>query len=425
MSRVVIGLAVAMLAFVPALSAQSGVGTEGTFFIYGGTVVVGNGQRVVGANVLVQDGRIAGVGTSVSAPAGSTMIDASGQFVYAGMIDSYTPIGLNEIGGVNTMNMRSELGEYNPHMRAIVAINTGSEMLGITRSNGVTSAITAPDGGVISGQAALINMDGWTWEDMSVKSNAGYVVNYPGIPRGRGFPAPGPRQAERAGEQVEELKGELEKARVYHLAREGGLEEVDLVYESMRPLMRGEVPAIINAESQEQIEGALALADEFSLRIVIHGGREAWKVREQLSDADVPVVLSSLMAIPWPDLPYDAVYAQPGILVQAGVKIAFSTGTQARARHVPYHAALATAYGLSPEDAWRALTVWPAEIWGVDDVIGTVEEGKMANLFVADGDPLDIRTNVTEIFIKGRHVPMDDRATRLYEKHDARPIGSR
>ncbi len=200
---------------------------------------------------------------------------------------------------------------------------------------------------------------------------------------------------------------------------------MDLVYESMRPLMSGEVPAIINADSQGEIEGALALADEFGLRIVIRGGREAWKVRARLADADVPVVLSSLMEIPENGLPYDAVYAQPGILVEAGVKIAFSTGTQARARHVPYHAALATAYGLSPEDAWRALTVWPAEIWGVDDVIGTVEEGKMANLFVADGDPLDIRTNVTEIFIKGRHVPMDDRATRLYEKHDARPIGSR
>jgi len=189
--------------------------------------------------------------------------------------------------------------------------------------------------------------------------------------------------------------------------------------------MRGEVPAIINAESQEEIEGALALADEYGLRIVIRGGRDAWKVREQLADADVPVVLGSLRVTPENDVPYDAIYAQPGILVQAGVKIAFSTGTQAQARNVPYHAALATAYGLSPEDAWRALTVWPAEIWGVDDVIGTIEEGKMANLFVADGDPLDIRTNVTEVFIKGRHVPMDDRATRLYEKHDARPIGNR
>ena len=158
---------------------------------------------------------------------------------------------------------------------------------------------------------------------------------------------------------------------------------------------------------------------------MIHGGREAWKVREQLADAEVPVVLSSLMSTPGGGLPYDAVYAQPGILVQAGVKIAFSTGSQSQARHVPYHAALATAYGLDPEDAWKALTVWPAEIWGVDDVVGTVEEGKMANLFVADGDPLDIRTNVTEVFIKGRHVPMDDRATRLYEKHNARPIGNR
>ncbi len=417
--------ALSALAFVPTLSAQSRVGTDGTFFIRGGTVVVGNGQRIVGANVLLQDGRIGAVGPSVSAPAGSTTIDASGQFVYAGMIDSYTPIGLNEIGGINTMNMRSEIGEYNPHMRAIVAINTGSEMLAITRSNGVTSAITAPDGGVISGQAALINMDGWTWEDMAVKSNAGYVVNYPGLGGPAAFGPNGDRQRERARAEVQELRGELERARDYHQAREGGLEDVDLVYESMRPLMSGDVPAIINADTEEEIEGALALAADFGLRIVIHGGREAWKVREQLADADVPVVLSSLMAVPQSGLPYDAIYAQPGILVDAGVKIAFSTGTQARARHVPFHAALATAYGLSSEDAWSALTVWPAEIWGVDDVVGTVEEGKMANVFVADGDPLDVRTNVSAIFIKGRHVPIDDRSTRLYEKHDARPIGAR
>lgn len=424
--------AAALLALAPSLSAQANVGTEGTFFIRGGTVVVGNGQRLEGANVLIQDGKIAGVGTSVSAPAGATTIDATGQFVYAGMIDSYTPIGLNEIGRISTMNMRSEVGEFNPHLRAIVAINTGSEMLGITRSNGVTSAITAPSGGIISGQAGLINMDGWTWEDMSVKANAGYVVNYPSAQGGgRGFGGFGGRgggntadRERRAREQLDRLKSELGTARAYHMAREGGMEDEDLVYESMRPLMRGDVPAIVNVNAEDDIKGAIALAEEFGIKIVINGGRDAWKVRAELAANDIPVILSSLMSIPGNGLPYDAVYAQPGILVEAGVKVAFSTGGHVNARHVPYHAALATAFGMGAEDAWKALTVWPAEIWGVADVIGTVEEGKMANVFVADGDPLDIRTNVTAIFIKGRHVPMDDRATRLYEKHNARPIGN-
>ncbi len=414
-------------------SAQANVGVEGTFLIRGGTVVVGTGERLEGANVLIQDGRIAAIGSAVSAPAGATIIDATGQFVYAGMIDSYTPMGLAEIGRISTMQMSGELGQFNPHLRAMVAINTGSEMLGITRSNGVTSVITAPTGGIISGQAALINTDGWTWEDMAVNGNAGYVVNYPtaqgGGRRGgggfSGFGGGGADREARALEQLEELKQEIRLARSYHIAREGGLEDEDLVYESMRALVSRRVPAIMRVNSQDDIEGAVALADELDIDVVIAGGRDAWKVRDLLAEKNIPVVLSSIQSTPGQGLPYDAVYAQPGVLVAAGVKIAFSTGGASNARHVPYHAALATAYGLSPEDAWKALTIWPAEIWRVGDEIGTVEEGKLANLFVADGDPLDIRTNVKEVFIKGRRVPMDDRATRLYEKHNARPKHNR
>lgn len=432
------GLGAATLATLVAFgnahaSAQANVGVEGTFLIRGGTVVVGTGERLEGADVLIQDGRIAAIGSAVSAPPGATVIDATGQFVYAGMIDSYTPMGLAEIGRISTMQMSGELGQFNPHLRAIVAINTGSEMLGITRSNGVTSVITAPTGGIISGQAALINTDGWTWEDMAVNGNAGYVVNYPtaqgGGRRGgggfSGFGGGGADREARALEQLEELKQEIRLARSYHIAREGGLEDEDLVYESMRALVSRRVPAIMRVNSQDDIEGAVALADELGIDIVIAGGRDAWKVRDLLAEKNIPVVLSSIQATPGQGLPYDAVYAQPGVLVAAGVKIAFSTGGASNARHVPYHAALATAYGLSPEDAWKALTIWPAEIWRVGDEIGTVEEGKLANLFVADGDPLDIRTNVKEVFIKGRRVPMDDRATRLYEKHNARPKHNR
>ncbi|MEO2159014.1 MAG: amidohydrolase family protein [bacterium] len=421
-------VAIAFLLCSISLEAQANVGQEGIFVIEGGTVVVGDGQQFEGS-ILIRNGRIVDVGTSVAVPEGAVTIDASGQFVYAGMIDSYTPIGLVEIGGIPTMNLRSEIGEYNPHIRALVGINTGSEMIGVTRSTGVTTAITAPEGGVISGQAALINMDGWTWEDMSVNANAGYIFNYPSTEGGGrrfGPPVGTPEsRAAQAKERIQDLNNELATAKAYHIARNEGLQETDLVYESMRPLMDGEIPAIVNANSENEILGALKLGEDFGLKIVINGGREAWKVAEQLAAAEVPVILSSLMQNPEEGLPYDAVYAQPGILVEAGVKIAFATGSQTIARHLPYHAALASAYGLSPEDAWKALTVWPAEIWRVDDLVGTLEEGKMANLFITDGDPLDIRSSIQEIFIKGRRVPIDDRHTRLYEKHNARPIGNR
>jgi imidazolonepropionase-like amidohydrolase len=370
------------------------------------------------------------VGPNASA-AGATEIDGRGKVVYPGMIDSFTPLGLAEIGGIAVMNLRSELGEYNPHMRAVVAINVDSDMMAITRANGVTTAITAPSGGVISGQAALINMAGWTWEDMAVRQTAAYIINYPrggGGFGGFGGAAPSAAQQrtaeERVRQQVDELKRVLATARQYEQQRAAGSPTIDLVYESMRPLVRGEVPALISADTEEQIRAAIELGQEFGMKVIINGGRDAWKVRELLASRNVPVVLGSLQNTPAADAPYDALWAQPGILHEAGVRFAFSTGGSANARHVPYHAALAVAYGLPKDVAMQALTVWPAEIFGAADQVGTIAAGRVANLFLASGDPLDIRTTVDEVFIKGRRLPLDDRHSRLYEKYRSRPGGN-
>jgi len=419
--------AAAALAYASPALAQAGVGQEGTYLLRGGTVWSGGQQRR--ADVLIQDGRIGAVGVSVTAPAGATTIDATGKFIYPGMWDAFTPIGLAEIGGIATMNLRSEIGDYNPHNRAIVAINVESEMIAITRSTGVLNVLTAPSGGVISGQAAALHLSGWTWEDMAAKIAAAYVINYPrsgGGGRGGfgGFqPSQQQQQAaeERVRREVGELKDMLRLARSYDEARRAGSTDFDLKLEAMRPLVNGEVTALVSADVEDQIRGALALADTFGLKVAIQGGREAWKVAELLAQKNVPVILGSIQSAPGQDEPYDAVYAQPGVLHRAGVKIAFSTGGASNARHVPFHAALATAYGLPADAAMLALTQWPAEIFGIED-LGTIAPGKTANLFIADGDPLDIRTTVEDVFIKGRHVPLDDRHTRLYEKWNARPV---
>lgn len=422
-----LGCALLLLA-LPA-AGQVSIGEAGTFVIRGGTVIVGNGQRLENATVVIRDGRIAEVGANAQAPAGAHEIDASGRFVYPGMMDSRTPIGLAEIGSVAAMNLTGELGDYNPHNRAVVAINVESEMIGVTRSNGVTHVITAPSGGVISGQATLVNLSGWTWEDMAVKSSAAYVINYPRAPGGgRGGGGGGgrggaPATEANVRERERELRDRLTTARRYDEARTAGAERFDLQYEAMRPLVRGEVPALVSADTEEQIRAAVALQDSFGIRVIIQGGNEAWKVAELLAEKNVPVVLSSIQSTPAADAPYDAIYAQPGVLVRAGVKIAFSTGGASGARHVPYHAALAVAYGLAPDAAIKALTIWPAEIFGVADQLGTIETGKMANLFVAGGDPLDVRTQVTDVFVSGRLVPFDDRHTQLFEKYRVRPSG--
>jgi imidazolonepropionase-like amidohydrolase len=410
-----------------AAAAQASAGQEGTFVIRGATVWTGTGQTLPNTDVLIRAGRIEAVGANVAA-AGATEVDARGKFVYPGMIDAFTPLGLAEIGGIATMNLRSELGEYNPHMRAVVAINVDSDMMAITRANGVTTAITAPSGGVISGQAALVNMSGWTWEDMAVNQTAAFVLNYPrqptfGFGGGGGVGGAAQQQGarERVEQQVRDLRTVLATARSYEQQRTGGSQQTDLMYEAMRPMMRGEVPVLISADTEEQIRAAVELGVEFGLKVIINGGRDAWKLRELLAGNNVPVVLGSIQSTPAADAPYDAIFAQPGVLADAGIRFAFSTGGSANARHVPYHAALAVGYGLSRENALRALTVWPAEMFGAADQIGTIEVGKLANLFVATGDPLDIRTQVTDVFVKGRRLPMDDRHTRLYEKYNARP----
>lgn len=416
-------LAALICALPTGLAAQANPGQEGTFVIRGATVWTGTGQTLQNTNVVIRDGRIEAVGANATAQ-GATEIDGTGKFVYPGMIDAYTPLGLSEIGGISTMNLRSEMGEYNPHMRAVVAINVDSDMMAITRANGVTTAITAPSGGVISGQAALINMAGWTWEDMAVEPGAAFVLNYPRRPSfrfGDSNPAAERAARERVEAQIRDLKTVLGTARAYDQARTAGSEQTDLMYEALRPLVRGEVPALISADTDEQIREAIELGREFGMRVIINGGRDAWKVRDLLAQNNVPVVLGSIQSNPASDAPYDAVFAQPGVLHEAGVKFAFSTGGAANARHVPYHAALAVGYGLPKEAAMQALTIWPAEMFGAADRIGTIEAGKLANLFVATGDPLDIRTQVSELFIKGRRVPMDDRQTRLYEKYNARP----
>ena len=189
-----------------ALHAQTTVGVEGTYLIRGGVVVVGDGNRIASTDVLIQDGVIARIAESISAPPGATEIDANGRFIYAGMIDSNTQMGLTEISGIAQMNSTSELGTFNPHIRAVVALNVESVMWGIARANGVLSVVTSPSGGMLSGQAALVNTDGWTWEDMAVDPDVGYVLNLPGGGRGgRGGFGRGGGGAPSAGDPLEEL----------------------------------------------------------------------------------------------------------------------------------------------------------------------------------------------------------------------------
>ncbi len=415
--------ALAAIVLPSIVMAQASPGESTDYLIRGGTVITETGAKLANTNILVHNGRITQMGANVTANA-AKVIDATGKFVYPGMIDANTGIGLQEIGGVQTMSMRSEMGQFNPHIRALVGLNVESEILGVTRMNGVTSVITSPTGGSISGQATLINTAGWTWEDLAVQRNAGIVINLPGGGGGRGRGGGGGGRGGGGGAEASmaELTSFMQASQDYNNKRTSGGAKLDLVYEAMRPLFKKEVPAIMPANTEQQIKAAVDFGELYGIRVVIQGGAQAYKVRTMLAQKKIPVVLGSIQSAPGDDVPYDEIYAQPGLLNDAGVKFAFSTGNGSNARHVSFHAALAVAYGLAPDAALKALTIWPAEIFGAEKDIGSIAQGKLANFFITTGDPLDLRTQVVDVFIKGRQVPDDDRHNRLYLKYKARPL---
>jgi imidazolonepropionase-like amidohydrolase len=419
-----------LLTALPAyrLTAQAPVPQRGTFAITNATIVPVVGERIPRGTIVIRDGRIAAVGASVTAPSDATVINGQGLFVYPGFIDSGTQLGLTEIGqGAPGGQDMVELGEFNPQDIALTAVNPHSELIPTVRVNGITTAITAPRGNVIPGYAALMDLVGWTTAEMGINPRAGMIINIPRMAGGGGFGGgagqQGQQQArERMAEQTRALRSYLADAKAYaDIKQRGGVVNLNLALEAMVPVVRGEVPGIFDVESADEIRTVLSLADSFGLRVVLRGASEAWRLADTLAARRIPVIVGPTTVNPGPDDPYDAIYANPGVLARAGVQIAFRTNAAADSRNLPYNAALATAYGLDAEEALRSITINPARIWGVADRYGSIETGKVANLIVTTGDPLDVRSVVRHLFIRGQLVPFTDRHTRNYEQMRARP----
>jgi imidazolonepropionase-like amidohydrolase len=399
---------------------------SGTFVIRNATIVPMVGARITNGSVVIQNGKIAAVGASVQAPADATAIDGSGLFVYPGMIDSGTRLGLEEIASVPGSTDTQEVGEFNPHDVTLTAVNPHSELIPVDRTNGITTVITSATGNVVSGQAALIDLLGWTPDEMAVKRSAAMVMTYPRVGGGRGRRfGGGADNAEAMSNQVRALHDFFKRAIAYADAKgkspAGVAQHTDLAMEAMVPVVRGDEPVIFDVETAGQIRGVLALVDSFHIKPVLRGAQQAWMLADTLASRHIPVIVGPTTAVPDGDAPYDEIYANPGVLAKAGVTIAFQTSDAADARNLPYNAALATAYGLDPDEAMRAITINPAKIWGVSDKLGSLEPGKVANVIVTTGDPLDVRSTVKYLFIRGQMVPLVDRHTRLYEEFKARP----
>ncbi len=382
------------------------------------------------ASVVIRDGRIAAVGTSVNVPAGAQVVEGKGFEVYPGMVNAWSDIGLTEIGAVDVMNDANEQGSYKPQLLAFTAVNAASEHIPVARVNGITTSISAPGGGVIAGQAVLLHLDGWTVDEMAIMKSAGMVLNYPTLEGGgrRGFGGFGRPQASFTERKrnyensVRELTEWLEKARHYAQARKANPQtEADRQLEALVPVVEGRATVFVGAATARDIRNAVEFAKREKLKIVIQGAREAHLVADLLKKENVPVILDSIIALPSrEDNPYDAPFTVPRDLARAGVKFALTAPSSSDLRNLPYEAGFAAAYGLPYEEALRSVTLAPAEILGVADKIGSIEAGKIADLVVTDGDLLEIRTQVKKLFIAGRDVSLETRHTRLYQQYLSR-----
>jgi imidazolonepropionase-like amidohydrolase len=369
-------------------------------------------------------------GSKFEAPAGAHVVDVAGLHIYPGMIDAGTVLGLVEIDSARETADFRDGGDFQPDLRASVGINPDSELIPVTRANGVTTVVTRPTGSVVPGQGALINLAGWVPAQMIVVDPLSLHVEYPGEPTSRGFnpnlaiggDGESAAMKWRRQEKLNKLKEIFELARLYDAAKlAGNAPPANPRLESLLPYIRGEKPVIFTAERQTDIVAALKLADELKVKPILSGGTEAWKLAAELKRRDVAVILGPIMSLPREQGDrYDASYVAAAKLYQAGVRFCIRSAGSNNTRNLPYEAALAVAYGLPPEEALRAVTLYPAEILGVADKLGTIESGKRANLVIANSDILQASTQVLAVFIDGQPYEPTSKQTRLYDKYRKR-----
>jgi imidazolonepropionase-like amidohydrolase len=353
-------------------------------------------------------------------------------FVYPGFIDSYSHLGLAEIGAIPSTTDYREMGKENPELRVAWAINPHSVHFGTGRVTGTTTALVAPSGGTFPGISALIKMDGWAFPEMVVKEVATSFINFPMTPRpvGEGVAVQKEAKEDVTSKLVEKIRDYLKEARRYLELKKLAVgdpsvktPEYNAKYEALGPVLDGTLPVIVSVEKAKDIELAIKFVQDEKLKAIFRGCAQGFKVADKIKQSGIPVIIDSLYTGPSePEDGYDAPYRNVVELAKTGVLISFSSGdSPAQGKDLPYHAAKAVAFGLPEEEAIRALTINPAKIFGVADRLGSIEAGKDADLLIATGDPLDMKTEVKQLVINGRAIDMSNWWETLYDKFRKRP----
>jgi imidazolonepropionase-like amidohydrolase len=403
------------------------------FLLKGGTVHTISGPVIENGSILVRDGKIIGVGRNLTAPDGVPVIDISGKQVYPGMIDSAGTIGLDSDA--------QEIGLFNPQLNPANAVNPENDFIPATRANGVTSVMEMPEGELVAGQLSLLHMEGSTNDAMLVAKGTAVHLIFPAI-RTTALPPHEPdddddepttavdqkvipySEAKQAyDEKMKALRTFFDDARRYRHAKVSKhLPKVDGRFEAMIPVLDGTQPMFVTAVREREIREAIAFAAKEKVRIILADAYEAYKALPLIKSHNISVVLGPTYSLPLGrDEPYDQPFTTPSQLYRAGIQFSIGTFSSKSSRNLPYQAAAAVPFGLPHDEAYKAVSLNAAEIFGLGKRLGSIDEGKVADLIVTDGDPMEAKTHVMLEFIDGKPANLDTRQKKLYEKYIARP----
>jgi imidazolonepropionase-like amidohydrolase len=441
--------------------------------IVGATIHPVSGPDIPNGVVVMQGGKIVAVGTkdAITIPAGATVTDATGMHVYPGMFDADTQLGLREVDSMRETLDAREMATFSPELRAAVAVNPDTDLLPEARANGILTVVTAPEGGVISGQGAVLSLNGWTWEDLAIDPSVGMYMQFPRMGQRRfretahrceetagghpeendaylrsgayvaggtadtramrfgllpsvlGADETDAKEEERVEKALKPINDFLESAKRYKMAKDAGtLKQTETKWEAILPVLAGEKPFYVRADREKDIRAAVNWAKKNNFRMVLVSGQESDKCADLLAREKVPVILGTVQNLPrTQDAPYDDAFTIPAKLAKAGVLFCLTSGETASIRRLPWNAAMAASYGLDPETALKSITLNPAQITGHGAHLGSIENGKDATLIITTGSPLEITSVVKAAFIKGEPINLTTRQKQLYERYQSRP----
>jgi imidazolonepropionase-like amidohydrolase len=417
--------------FITAIFITTFVGAQPkSILIMNGTAHIGNETIIQNSVIGIKNGKIdlvADAGTAkIDKAAYDEIIDATGKHVYPGFIAPNSTLGLTEIDAVRATNDFREVGTTLPNVRSLIAYNTDSKIIPTVRSNGILLAQITPRGGIISGTSSILMLDGWNWEDAAYKTDDGIHVNWPRIQSRKYLDEdniyPGPYEKNKEyTKQTNDLKKLFADARAYN--ESNSKEETNLRFYSMKGLFDGSQTLYVHVNSvKEIIEAVNFIKANQITKAAIVGGKDSWMVTDLLKENNISVIVSRVHDLPeHPEDDVDLPYKLPYLLQKAGILFCLNNEGDMEAmgtRNLPFMAGTAAAYGLTKEQALRAITLNTAKILGIDKTTGSIEEGKDANLFISTGDALDMKSNnVEKAFVKGNSIDLNNDQKMLYEKY--------